>query len=59
MADESNFVQVSDRVSESLARPISVEGRALSITTCIGIAQATPDDDVDSLYAESGGTLIC
>jgi diguanylate cyclase (GGDEF)-like protein len=57
MADESNFVQVSERVSEALARPISVGSRSLSITTCIGIAQATPDDDVDSLLRNADAAL--
>ena len=57
MADESNFVQVSDRVSEALSRPISVAGRSLSVTTCSGIAQATPDDDVDSLLRNADAAL--
>ena len=57
MADESNFVQVSERVSEALARPIAVEGRTLTVTTCIGIAQATPDDDVDSLLRNADAAL--
>ncbi len=57
MADESNFVQVSDRVSEALSRPISVADRTLSVTTCSGIAQATPDDDVDSLLRNADAAL--
>jgi diguanylate cyclase (GGDEF)-like protein len=57
MADESNFVQVSERVSEAIARPIAVEGRTLTVTTCIGIAQATPDDDVDSLLRNADAAL--
>jgi diguanylate cyclase (GGDEF)-like protein len=57
MADESNFVQVSERVSEALSRSIPVDGRPISVTTCIGIAQATPDDDVDSLLRKADAAL--
>jgi diguanylate cyclase (GGDEF)-like protein len=57
MADESNFVQVSERVSEALARPISVDGRTLSVTTCSGIARVTPDDDVDSVLRNVDAAL--
>jgi diguanylate cyclase (GGDEF)-like protein len=49
MADESNFVQISERVSEAIARPIAIDQREITITACTGIAQATPDDDADTL----------
>jgi EAL domain-containing protein (putative c-di-GMP-specific phosphodiesterase class I) len=58
MADESNFVQVSERVSEAFARPITVGGRALTVTSCAGIAQATADDDVDSLLRNADAALV-
>jgi len=57
MADESNFVQVSDRVSEALSRPITINGRDLAISTCTGIAQARPDDDADGLLRNADAAL--
>jgi diguanylate cyclase (GGDEF)-like protein len=57
MADESNFVQISERVAEALARPIIVDGRELTISACTGIAQATPDDDADSLLRNADAAL--
>jgi diguanylate cyclase (GGDEF)-like protein len=57
MADESNFVQISERVSEVLARPITIDKRDFTITTCTGIAQATPDDDADSLLRNADAAL--
>jgi len=57
MSDESNFVQVSERISEALARPIAIEQRELTISACMGIAQATPDDDADSLMRNVDAAL--
>ena len=57
MADESNFVQVSERVSEALARPITVDRRDLTISVCTGIAQATPDDDAETLLRNADAAL--
>jgi diguanylate cyclase (GGDEF)-like protein len=57
MADESNFVQVSDRVSEALSRPITVDGRELPISTCTGIAQAKADDDADDVLRNADAAL--
>ena len=57
MADESNFVQISDRVSEVLSRPIRVDQRDFTITVCTGIAQATPDDDADTLLRNADAAL--
>jgi diguanylate cyclase (GGDEF)-like protein len=57
MADESNFVQVSDRVSEVLSRPITVNGRELPISTCTGIAQARADDDADDVLRNADAAL--
>ena len=57
MSDESNFVQVSDRVAEAAGRPITVENRELTISLCMGIAQATPDDDVDTLLRNADAAL--
>jgi diguanylate cyclase (GGDEF)-like protein len=57
MADESNFVQISERVAEALARPITVDGRELRISACTGIARATPEDDADSLLRNADAAL--
>lgn len=57
MADESNFVQINERVAEALARPITVDGRELTISACTGIAQATPEDDADSLLRHADAAL--
>jgi diguanylate cyclase (GGDEF)-like protein len=57
MSDESNFVQISERVSESLQRPITVDGRDLSVSTCTGIARATADDDADALLRNADAAL--
>lgn len=57
MADESNFVQISERICEALARPITVDGRDLTITACTGIAQATPDDDAATLLRNADAAL--
>lgn len=57
MADESNFVQINDRVTEALSRPITVDQRNLTISACTGIAQATPDDDAASLLRNADTAL--
>ena len=57
MADESNFVQISERVSEALSRPITIDRREIAISICTGIAQATPDDDADTLMRNADAAL--
>ena len=57
MAEESNFVQVSDRVGEALARPITVDGRELAVSACIGIAQARAGDDADDVLRNTDAAL--
>lgn len=57
MADGSNFVQISERVSETLARAIPLDQREVALTACVGIAQATPDDDADSLMRNADAAL--
>ena len=57
MADESNFVQVSERVSEAIGRPITLDERELTISACTGIARATPDDDADTLMRNVDAAL--
>jgi len=57
MAEESNFVQVSERISEAIARPITIDERELTISACTGIARATPDDDADTLMQNVDAAL--
>ena len=57
MAEESNFVQVSERISEAIARPITIDGREITISACTGIARATPDDDADTLMQNVDAAL--
>ena len=57
MAEESNFVQVSERISEAIARPITIDERELTISACTGIARATPDDDADTLMRNVDAAL--
>jgi diguanylate cyclase (GGDEF)-like protein len=57
LADVSNFVQISERVSEVSARPITIDRRDITVTACTGIAQATPDDDADSLLRNADAAL--
>jgi diguanylate cyclase (GGDEF)-like protein/PAS domain S-box-containing protein len=49
MSDESDFVQISERLLNGLSQPFSIGGREIGITVSIGIANATPDDDADTL----------
>ena len=57
MAEESNFVQVSERISEAIARPITLDEREITISACTGIARATPDDDADTLMRNVDAAL--
>lgn len=57
MADESNFIQIGDRVSDALGRPIALDGREVTISTCTGIARATADDDADGLLRNVDAAL--
>jgi len=57
MADESNFVQIGDRLCEALARPVMTGQRELAISACMGIARATADDDADSLLRQADAAL--
>jgi len=57
MTEESNFVQVSERVSDVIGRPITIDERQLTISACTGIARATPDDDADTLMRNVDAAL--
>ena len=44
--DDADAVQLSDRISESLAQPLEFDGNKIAVTASVGIAYAGPGDDV-------------
>ncbi|MGQ0646303.1 MAG: putative bifunctional diguanylate cyclase/phosphodiesterase [Gemmatimonadaceae bacterium] len=57
MADESNFVQVAERIGQSFAVPIKIEALGFIGNANLGIASATPDDSVDDLLRHADVAL--
>ena len=57
MADESNFVQVADRIGQAFATPLKVDGISFISNANLGIASATPDDSVDDLIRHADVAL--
>ncbi len=57
MADESNFVQVADRIGQAFATPIHVDNLGFVGNANLGIASATPDDSVDDLIRHADVAL--
>ena len=57
MADESNFVQVADRIGQAFATPLKVDGIGFISNANLGIASATPDDSVDDLIRHADVAL--
>jgi diguanylate cyclase (GGDEF)-like protein/PAS domain S-box-containing protein len=57
MADESNFVQVAERIGQSFAVPIKVDGHGFVGNANLGIASATPDDSTDDLLRHADVAL--
>ncbi|MGQ0764453.1 MAG: putative bifunctional diguanylate cyclase/phosphodiesterase [Gemmatimonadota bacterium] len=57
MADESNFVQVADRIGQAFALPIRVDLLHFTGNANLGIASATPDDSVDDLLRHADVAL--
>lgn len=57
MADESNFVQVADRIGQAFAAPIHIDGREFVGNANLGIASATPDDSVDDMLRHADVAL--
>jgi EAL domain-containing protein (putative c-di-GMP-specific phosphodiesterase class I) len=49
MADESNFVQVADRIGQAFATPLRTDNLNFTGNANLGIASATPDDGVDDV----------
>jgi diguanylate cyclase (GGDEF)-like protein/PAS domain S-box-containing protein len=57
MADDSNFVQVADRIGQAFATPLKVDGLGFLGNANLGIASATPDDSVDDLIRHADVAL--
>jgi diguanylate cyclase (GGDEF)-like protein/PAS domain S-box-containing protein len=57
MADESNFVQVAERLNSAFGTPLVVRGRDYRATLCIGIASALPEDEVDDVMRHADVAL--
>jgi diguanylate cyclase (GGDEF)-like protein/PAS domain S-box-containing protein len=46
---ESEALTIVNRIKVALRRPLMLEGRLMSVATSVGVAYATPVDDVDTL----------
>jgi len=46
---ESEALTIVNRIKVALRRPLMLEGRLMSVATSVGVAYATPADDVDTL----------
>ncbi len=57
MADESNFVQVAERLNSAFSTPLVVRGRDYRASLCIGIASALPEDEVDDIMRHADVAL--
>ena len=57
MADESNFVQVADRIGQAFAKPLRVGGREFMGNANLGIASSLPEDTVDDLLRHADVAL--
>jgi diguanylate cyclase (GGDEF)-like protein/PAS domain S-box-containing protein len=57
MAEDSNFVQVADRIGQAFATPLKVDGLGFIGNANLGIASATPDDSVDDLIRHADVAL--
>ncbi|MEW5915414.1 MAG: EAL domain-containing protein, partial [Gemmatimonadota bacterium] len=57
MADESNFVQVAERLNSAFSAPLTLRGRDYRATICIGIASALPEDEVDDVMRHADVAL--
>ncbi len=57
MADESNFVQVAERLNSSFGTPLNVRARDYRASLCIGIASALPEDEADDVLRHADVAL--
>lgn len=57
MADESNFVQVADRIGQAFATPLLLGQREFLGNANLGIASAMPEDSVDDMLRHADVAL--
>ncbi|MFN8573844.1 MAG: EAL domain-containing protein [Gemmatimonadaceae bacterium] len=57
MSDESNFVQVAERIGKVFATPIPIDGREFTGNASMGIASAVPEDSPDDLIRHADAAL--
>ncbi len=57
MSDESNFVQVAERIGKVFASPISVGGHHFTSGASMGIASAVPEDSPDDVIRHADVAL--
>jgi diguanylate cyclase (GGDEF)-like protein/PAS domain S-box-containing protein len=57
MSDESNFVQVAERIGKVFATPIVIEGHDFTGGASMGIASAVPEDSPDDLIRHADVAL--
>ena len=57
MSDDSNFVQVADRIGQAFAAPITIDGKHFLGNANLGIASAMPEDSVDDMLRHSDVAL--
>jgi diguanylate cyclase (GGDEF)-like protein/PAS domain S-box-containing protein len=57
MTDESNFVQVAERIGQAFAAPLMVGNLGFVGNANLGIASATPDDSADDLIRHADVAL--
>lgn len=57
MSDDSNFVQVADRIGQAFATPLHADGKEFVGNANLGIASAMPEDSVDDLLRHADVAL--
>lgn len=57
MADESNFVQVAERLNSSFGTALNMRARDYRACLCIGIASALPEDEADDVLRHADVAL--
>jgi diguanylate cyclase (GGDEF)-like protein/PAS domain S-box-containing protein len=57
MADESNFVQVADRIGQVFAAPLVIDRKEFLGNANLGIASALPEDSVDDVLRHADVAL--
>lgn len=56
-ADEQMLERLRERITRILARPLDLEGQAVTPSASIGLSLSRPDEDVDSLLARADAVM--